>query len=119
MGSPDTSKMPHIVDEHTLEISQMLTVSTSHISAATAEKLPRDHHDMHNEDRDPSWGPSFARAEGWMFYVPAEKGQFDTAYEGAPKDLLDVLLYANSKGCEWLLFDSDGPTVEGLYEYDW
>lgn len=97
----------------------MLTVSVCHISQTTAAKLPRDHRDMHNDERDPPWGPSFARAEGWMFYVPLELGQFDTAYEGAPKDLLDVLLFARSNSCEWLLFDADGPTVNGLFEYSW
>ena len=102
-----------------LEINRMLVLSTAHVSQETADKLPRGHADMVDDDFGgssdvPSWGPAFARAEGWLFYVGDAK-----TYEDAPSDLKECVAFANSCNCVWLMFDRDGNEVPQLPTYEW
>lgn len=106
-----------IADEHTLEIAQMLVLSTCHIAEATADLLPIL--DGPVRAAAPTWWPAFTRHEGWLFHVIPEPIWFEDKYGDAPKDLRDVIAYAKAHGCTWLMFDRDGPIVEGLYQYDW
>lgn len=115
----ETSKGAAVVDEHTLEISKMLTVSTAHVSQTTASMLPVRASDMDNLEALHEWSPSFAREDGWLFFVISDIEALRLSYEGAPKDLFDVVLFAHEHGCEWLMFDSAGPVVEGLFQYEW
>lgn len=107
-----------------LEIARMLVLSTGHISPKTADQLPRGHMDMVEDVSTgasdvPSWGPTFARDEGWLFYVPPDKDAFEEQFEDAPKDLKDVLAFARMNECVWCMLDCDGPVVDGLYHYNW
>jgi hypothetical protein len=52
-----------------LEITKLVTLSTSHVSKQTCDKLPRGHTDMDSTDDLPSWAPQFARDEGWLFHA--------------------------------------------------
>ena len=36
-----------------------------------------------------------------------------------PKELIAPIKLALSLGCKWLVFDSDGPVVEGLQQWEW
>lgn len=38
---------------------------------------------------------------------------------GPPQELVNVQLYARIFGCDWIMFDADGPTVEDLPTWDW
>lgn len=95
-----------------LEIAKMLVLSTAHVSLETASKLPRGHADMEEDDLD--WGPTFARENGWVFYVGTL-----SHFEEAPRELFEALLFAHQQGCQWLMFDNDGPTIDNLPTYEW
>jgi hypothetical protein len=97
-----------------LEFQKMQVASTAHVSKETADLLPRGHSDMESEDDIPSWGPTFAREEGWLFYVGSL-----SHFEEAPKELFEVVLLAHQQGCQWLMLDRDGETVDNLPTFDW
>ena len=101
----------------TLEISQMLVVSTAHVSQETAKRIDSAYGKNFEDLMDDAhWLPSFIREEGWMFYA----GNLDEReLEGAPDDLLKVLRFAADHGCTWVMFDADGPDVEELPSYEW
>jgi len=101
------------------EVHRMLVLSTSHITLETADKLPRGHIDMESPEDVPEWGPSFARNEGWLFYIAPEKNWFDDRYGDAPKDLYAVLDFARQHECVWLMLDTDGPVVDALPHWEW
>jgi len=101
-----------------LEIHKMLVLTTGHVSQLTALKI---HEGMARQERDGLteegfWLPQFLREEGWMFYTRDTK-QEET--HGAPEDLLVVLRFALEQGCHWVMFDNDGPEVEGLPLFEW
>jgi hypothetical protein len=102
-----------------LEISKLVTLSTSHLSQTTANNLPSGRGDHQGVVGTPDWWPQFSRDEGWLFWVPTDEAAFQSIYAESPKDLLDVLMYVRNSGCEWLLFDSDGPLCDVLYQYEW
>jgi hypothetical protein len=101
------------------EVHRMLVVSTSHVTEQTALALPQTHSDLLIGDITETWWPTFVRDEGWVFHVPPEKEWFDERYRDAPKDLYTVLDTARQHECEWLMFDSDGPVVDHLPNWEW
>lgn len=102
-----------------LEIDRMLLLATAHVSEATMQKLPCSAQVLYEDKNSPDWWPAFARDEGWVFWVPDDTIVFESAYANAPKDLREVLLYAQRNSCSWVMFDCDGPSVDDLYHYDW
>lgn len=86
-----------------LEIDTMLVLSTSHLSRATI--------DLVEESADAlTWGPSFTRNHGWIWHA---------SQTVPPADLDTCLKLAHDAGCAWVMFDADGPVVEGLGTYEW
>lgn len=84
------------------EISKMLTLSTGHLTEeacntylATVISYPKSEY-------------------GWFIYV-------NTAdeLEDPPLSLLDCIGFAEEHGCDWIMFDCDGPIMEGLTTYEW
>ena len=102
-----------------LEIVKLVTLSTSHVSQATSLLMPKDSSTLITTIKQPDWWPEFVRDEGWLFWVPQDEVIFEAAFAEAPKDLRDVLMYIRNSGCEWCLFDCDGPLCDALYQYDW
>jgi hypothetical protein len=102
-----------------LEIVKLVTLSTCHLSESTSKNLPNGASANQGVVGLPDWWPEFTRDEGWLFWVPADEVIFEAAFAEAPKDLRDVLMYVRNSGCEWCLFDCDGPICDALYQYEW
>ncbi len=55
---------------------------------------------------------------GWFMWVPQDPDDPDNT-AGVPAEVLAVQRYARRYGCDYVLFDSDAETVEGLPVWDW
>ena len=100
------------------EIVQMLEISTSHVSKATAELLDLEVA-LLKEGSPPETTISVEdhRGFGWWFYIQHDDVE---AYEaGLPADLRAAVAYARKLGCSWLLLDQAAPAIEALTTYDW
>jgi hypothetical protein len=98
----------------TLEITKMLVLSTSHITAETAQLLEdRERAAIDTtSDRLPVF---YSKSEyGWFVYVSE-----DAEDQGYPSDMVEVLRYARSNDCGWLMFDCDADVIEDLPAYEW
>lgn len=83
-------------------ISTIMTLSTGHITRATAEAIESDA--IHS---------SFKRDEGFIFYTKFDR---DESY---PAELRACLDFAKHNGCDWLMFDCDGDFAEPLPRFEW
>jgi hypothetical protein len=99
----------------TLEIERMLVLSTSHLTEATAKLLPCIASSMMATEDTAPWFPTFAREEGWVFYVAGD----GECYLEAPEDLMRVIRYASDHECAWLMLDRDGPKIKELPHWEW
>lgn len=94
-----------------LEIHKVLVLSTTHVSEETAAMI-----DAAAAGRDFPFAPEFSRNEGWMFYC-YKPDEVDLSKR--PADLVKVMEFARACGCQWVMFDRDGDTVDGLPIYEW
>lgn len=85
----------------TLEISKMLTLSTGHLTEQAIDYLA-------------SLNAPVYRKDGYGYFVYVHWDFDDPALS-----LLDSLDFAEEQGCDWVMFDSDGPQVDGLTYYEW
>ena len=86
--------------------SKILTLSTAHISEATANLWNTEG----NKNSD--------------IVARIEYGYYMYAYECAnelelPSEVVEVCKYANEKCISHILFDYDGDIIEGLKTFDW
>lgn len=96
-----------------MDISSMLTVSTSHISAATATKL-----DLSQETNGDIGIIYFNKGDyGWFIWL----ADYDDYYTDSriPIDLLKVMKFAKAQNCCWLCLDCDGEVLDYLTVFDW
>ena len=60
---------------------------------------------------------------GWFIHVPdKEQLQFmigDIKDSGLSRAFIQIITYAQEKGCDYILFDRDAPTISHLPIYDW
>ena len=99
-------------------VRKILDISTAHVSEETAGKLG---------DALQQWletAPFIAYTKsrhndeyGWWVYVPSEPGR--EMEPGFPADLKTCMEHARSLGCDWIMFDRDGVTIDALPDYDW
>ncbi len=100
-----------------LEISKMLTLSTTHLRASTCVKL---------EARSIDGVICYTKGDyGWFIWVPEPGIDRENNCPAPPRYLSDVpgelqvaLEFGREHGCEWVCFDTDGETVEGLVIYE-
>lgn len=102
-----------------MEITQMLTLSTAHITKETANRLTYECRPMlpkeYTESMSFNGGLSiFEKDEfGWFIWTGG-------AYlNKLPEDLAQCIKLAQSVGCDWLCLDSDGLIEESLKTYEW
>lgn len=100
----------------TLEIEQVLVLSTQHLSAETVRKLPRPGVQFVS-GLAPEYWPSFTREEGWMFQ--AHDASECALIVEMPRDLACALIFAKERNCAWVMFDRDGPRVAELQVWEW
>lgn len=97
-----------------LEIHKTLVLSTAHMTEADSQLLPyADEYGLVVYEMD---------EYGWMVYVNDEYLQAASPPE-ALSDFSDgfmkAIKLAQDNECEWLRFDRDANTVDGLPEYEW
>ncbi len=92
-----------------MEIHKMLCLSTAHLTFSTRTLL----------EQDELPGSIFFPKDihGWFMHVPEQQQLQDTLVE-APTDVRDCLTLACTRGFQWLMFDSDGPTMDELPMYE-
>jgi hypothetical protein len=88
------------------EISQVLTLSTSHLTEKTIEGL----------EAGETFGQTiFEKGDyGWWVYVGIAP-----VTDCMPIDLASCMVKALHAQCEWICFDSDGPVNPNLPTFDW
>ena len=98
-----------------LEIHKTLVVSTAHLTKEVAEM----YNAFGTEDEYPCdlMRPRWVRNEGWMLYVPETITGLDVI--NTPDCISDVIAVAIKNKCQWIMFDSDGPLIEGLPVFKW
>lgn len=96
------------------ETCSMLTLSTGHVSGATAEMLDRE------GDLNAMGVSVYPKAAGggekfgWYVYLPG-----NCAADSIPDDLRRCLAKTRALGCQVLCLDCDGPEDPELETYDW
>ena len=98
-----------ITREPQMEIHKMLCLSTAHLTFSTRTLLERDELPcMISFPKD---------THGWFVHVPEQQLLKDALIE-APTDVRECLTLACARGFQWLMFDSDGPTLSELPLYE-
>jgi hypothetical protein len=93
------------------EIHKMICLSTSHVCGDTALKFQ-------NANKIGSMPVFYDKREyGWFVHVSTDSEPDELAQY--PEDVQGVLAYARTRGCGWVMLDSDGPVVEGLPTWEW
>lgn len=104
-GYQDDGEEPGKEDQG-LEISRILTISTSHISHLTAARMDIEEIQM-------------------GFYAAGESGYiiqtvgWENYSNDMPEDLYACVKFAAEHGCDWLCLDGDAVTVPDLPVYRW
>lgn len=94
------------------EFTQMLTISTLHVSEETAEKLDAVCDDSMAVDH---WMPPVYEKDGYGWFIYVDPDRMD---EDIPTDLKAVLTYAATSGCTWLCMDVDADPIPELPVYE-
>ncbi|MGX1195802.1 DUF5983 family protein [Metabacillus sp. SLBN-84] len=93
------------------EIQSMMTLSTAHVKAETADLLQEaSHNGLFVENISVYEKGEF----GYFIYLDPE-----TIAHSLPEDLKQVLEHARRHHCEVLVLDRDGPVEEELEQYSW
>lgn len=84
-------------------VYKVLDISTAHITSAAADWL--------NSNPPITLYP---KAEyGWFIYAQSDE------YIDVPESIMDCIKHAQSLGCDWLVLDRDGETIDNLKTYEW
>ena len=89
------------------EIAKMLVLSTGHLTPHACNSfLPGYRHAYEKSDY------------GWFVFVPTDETPIEDGDE-LPGCLIDCLKFADTQGCQWVMFDQDGPREDSLPYYEW
>lgn len=89
-----------------LEITKMLTLSTTHINPKTCSFLDSENIDI----------PVYKKAEyGWFVFVDLDNEDL----ANLPNDLREIINYTKSNNCEWLCLDRDASISDEIPVYEW
>lgn len=94
-----------------LDIRSLIVISTAHVSEATARRL-----DTTPVEEWPWVGGRYS-SYGWFLYAHDENTAVGD--DAIPDDLMAVMKWVFSQGCDYVLLDRDGDVVDGLGIYDW
>ena len=99
------------------ELEKVLTISTGHVTEATATLL---------DANEAAGTVSYTKDEyGWLVYVPMnmpEKPHVDDEDDPIgqrPADIHTCMLFACKLGCTWLMLDKDATLIDELPAYKW
>ncbi len=94
-------------------VRKFLDCSTAHVSEGTADWLQERGRDTAESPHESSHSVGITPF-GWFVYADEE-----ATTTNFPSDLIGVMQFARKNGCEYILFDCDGPTHNGLPAFDW
>ena len=100
------------IKKQKLEIDEMLTISSRHVSADTKDLLDQAV-DANEEDPMP---PVFEK-QGYGWFIACDPDNEET-WDNYPADLVQCMKLARDNGCFWLCLDADGPRVDTLEFFD-
>jgi hypothetical protein len=103
-------------------VERMLTISTAHVSKATAAWLNEVLETWADKKTPeiPSVSVYGHGSYGWQINVPTEEGSWEEIVKSAaPTDLVACMAAARNRGCYWLLLDADAEQLDDLTTYDW
>lgn len=92
-----------------LEIAEVLVLSTGHLGAAIATR----------DDSLMNTVASMTGERGWLVFTGPDHVPVVANEPAAVQVLRDLLHFARHRGCTYVLFDSDGPTLPQFPTYDW
>jgi hypothetical protein len=92
-------------------VRKFLDLSTSHLPS----------NEFGEEMNGHPWIVSHRMEFGWFVYCGDSEAQRNAIEmdEPIPNELVYLLGYARGLGCDYILFDADGPVVEGLPIWSW
>lgn len=93
-----------------LDITKMITLSTSHVSETTKKLLTEN-----ETDSDTLTLPVYKKDAGWFICVT----DIDPDSPTIPDDLKNLISFAQNIGCDWLCLDSDGQTLPYFEKFHW
>lgn len=93
------------------EMDKMMTLSTAHISGATATLLQKE-----PEENNLCLSVYPKENYGWFLYIG---GVPDDQIKKLPDDLRTLCQYAKANDCFVLCLDCDGPILTSLTTYEW
>lgn len=101
-----------------MEISKMLTISTTHIRKDTAEFIENVCRDntlskLIVYDKTARYN-GCSEEYGWFIYCNVDLPDLNV-----PEDLLKLIKFTKSNNCDWLCLDRDGDVVDSLDKYEW
>lgn len=91
------------------EYAKGLVLSKGHLGSAIAT----------GDDPPMNAAASMTGEHGWLVHVGADRLPAVADEPAAMQVLRDILHYAARRGCAYVLFDSDGPTLKKFPTYDW
>lgn len=62
---------------------------------------------------------AFELPHGWLMWVPDDPHDQPRWRGQVPDVVLAIQLFARRHGCDYVLFDTDGPTVDDLPTWEW
>lgn len=99
-------------------IRKMLDLSTAHLTPEMRDELPL----YGRDDGAPSWGGAagvYPTEHGALVWVPDDPEESaNNADEALPLELIVLQKYARRHGCDFILFDSDGPVDAALDTFE-
>lgn len=93
-------------------ISNVLTLSTSHITAETSELIA-------DEPDNNTFGLAVYEKADFGFWIYCGDKHTENILLNLPEDLRKLIKLAREHHCEWLCLDCDGAEIDGLPTYDW
>lgn len=97
------------------EIAKMLVLSTAHLSEQTClAYLPDCRPGKVLEE------PIIAFEKGeYGWFVHVSEAPADSEGPDVPLELRSAIHVARREGCQWIMFDRDGDTIDELPTYEW
>ncbi len=100
-----------------VEIAKMLVLSTSHLREKTCNDWLLN---------DCPWTCAEKGDVGYFMYATDEyftdvETKEVTSTDGTPipNEIILICQFARAHGCDWVMFDCDGPIQDGLVVYEW
>lgn len=91
------------------EVRKFLTLSTAHIPPLM-QNIGLEHIES---------VVAYRTTYGWFMWVPDDPVESsDADVDPTPADLLAIQIHARSLGCDYVMFDADGPIEEAIPNWE-